>query len=233
MFSTAEDTDYLQGSINLDDPYHLDTGYAKMFSTIPYLLKAQSTALVLGLGAGVLPRILRAKYEIATTVVEYDPTVINAFQHFFNPTNLDIDVREGDAIKFPIACNQYEIIFIDLFGNKGVISEIADKPFLKRLISSNSSLAFNFIYHRKLLDESVVDCIMHLASKLPYYIFHNRSGNLVILFTKKELHFDYKHSSNLDSLNLATVIRRFYKGSKFPDIVNLKKRDTNRIINYK
>ncbi|MBK7382788.1 MAG: methyltransferase domain-containing protein [Flavobacteriales bacterium] len=77
--------------------------------------------LLLGLGGGSVPRILRAELHIGApiTAVEWDPAMIKvAREHFGSEQYQDLTVVEGDAtVQVHALKDRFDLVLVDLFDD--------------------------------------------------------------------------------------------------------------------
>lgn len=104
-----------------------------------------TTALVLGLGAGVLPRSL-AKRGIAVDVVEINPDMVAAvLQHVEAEPGWTVQI--GDARTFTRSCRQrYDVIVIDLFHGDGTPDYLLSADFfadVRRCLAPDGTAVMN------------------------------------------------------------------------------------------
>lgn len=103
-------------------------------------------ALVLGLGAGMVPARLAAR-GIATEVVEIDPASLQASRRFFNLDETKTPVRQTDARTFVQRCpRRYDVIVVDLFHGDGTPDYLITQNFfndLKRCLGGGGIAVFN------------------------------------------------------------------------------------------
>lgn len=111
-------------------------------------LRPQSRrALVMGLGAGMLPMAFEKFYGITTDTVEINPAIIAAAQKYFNYQTRGATAPEDGrtfARKAPPAA--YGIIIIDAFNGENVPFHLMSQEFFKeakRLLTPNGVIAIN------------------------------------------------------------------------------------------
>lgn len=93
------------------------------------------TALVLGLGAGVVP-IRLAQQGVAVDVVDINPASLEIAQRFFGFEPKRVKVHVADARTFLRRCNvTYDVIVVDLFQGDGIPEYIVTQEFFRDLRS--------------------------------------------------------------------------------------------------
>jgi spermidine synthase len=106
---------------------------------------AARRALVLGLGAGIVPRTLAAR-DVDVTVVEIDPAAVKAARTSFGLPE-DIPVVLEDARTFLKRCTRpYDVVVVDLFAGDGVPEYLVTRDFfndLRRCTGDRGIAVFN------------------------------------------------------------------------------------------
>lgn len=91
------------------------------------------SALVLGLGAGIVPMQLAAR-GVQTGVVEIDPVSQRVAQQFFGFDPARVATHQADARTFLRRCPQrYDVIVIDLFHGDGTPDYLVTREFFRDL----------------------------------------------------------------------------------------------------
>jgi spermidine synthase len=112
----------------------------RSYSEYTYMLEALTsayapearTALVLGLGAGVVPRALAAG-GVTVDAVEINPTMVAAVHAYVEPTP-DWTIHIGDARTFVRACRgRYDLAIVDLFHGDGTPDYLLSVDFFRDL----------------------------------------------------------------------------------------------------
>lgn len=93
--------------------------------------------LLLGLGGGSVPAILRDELGIAApiTAIELDPTMVHlARTHFDLDRHRDLHVLEGDAtIQHHALKERFQLVVVDLFADLDLAHGVDSKAFLRGL----------------------------------------------------------------------------------------------------
>jgi len=105
-----------------------------------------SDALVLGLGAGMVPMQL-ARSGVAVDVVEINPASLQIAQRYFGFDPARVRVRQADARTFVRACPQrYDAVIVDLFHGDGTPDYLVTREFfrdLKGCLAEDGVAVFN------------------------------------------------------------------------------------------
>ena len=136
------------------------------------IMPQPKTALVLGLGGGVLSNVL-AKRDILVTGVELDKRVIEVAKKYFNLSD-KVNVVADDARHALYQLNnKYDIVVIDLFSGEVTPSHVLSKECFTKIKSLLNSDGFIFI-----------NTYGYLASNAG-------KGNQILLNTLKQAGFTY------------------------------------------
>jgi spermidine synthase len=98
-------TEWVQGSMLIDKPFEIELEYVqRMMAWLLFFepLKVKKLhALQLGLGAGTITKACYKTLKMSTTVLEINPAVLGACQHWFKlpPQDKRLHVILGDAMK--------------------------------------------------------------------------------------------------------------------------------------
>ncbi len=147
------------------------------------------TALVLGLGGGVISNMLIRK-NIDVTAVELDNRIVEVAQKYFNLSD-KVNVIEDDARHALYQLkSKYDIIVMDMFTGEVASSHVLSLEFFTKLKSMLSPNGFVFI-----------NTYGFLTSKAA-------KGNLILLNTLQQAGFNYKvcYSGNLAIEDYRTLL---------------------------
>lgn len=123
-----------QSVVKLGDPDHLELPYARAALTSLALCPEPRHILVVGLGGGTLPMVLRRHYpEAAIDAVDIDPEVVTAAKTYlgFQEDKL-MRAIVGDGRKFiEDSRTAYDLIFLDAYGSDSVPRHLTTQEFLQ------------------------------------------------------------------------------------------------------
>lgn len=131
-------------------------------------------ALVLGLGAGIVPRQLAAR-GVAVDVVEIDPvSAVVAQRHFgFDPQQ--VRLHQADARTFIGRCSrEFDVVVVDLFHGDGTPEYLVAREFfngLRRCLGSRGIAVFNSFASRN-HPEVHAHLLTTLHAELPNVVLH-------------------------------------------------------------
>lgn len=127
-------------------------------------------ALVLGLGAGVVPRRLAA-HGIDVDVVEIDPASLAAAQRFFGFDPARVRVHLEDARTYLRHCGRrYDLVVVDLFYGDGTPEYLITRDFfrdLRRCLDSSGVAVFNTFADLD-MPHAYAHFLTTLRAELPY-----------------------------------------------------------------
>jgi spermidine synthase len=165
------------------------TGKSESFYTyaLEALVRAQRpdmrNALVLGLGAGMVPMRLADYASVAA--VDIDPVAVKVAQRFFGFDPKKVRTYQADARAFLHHCPQrYDAIVVDLFHGDGTPEYLVTREFfsdLKRCLADDGVAVFNTFAD---LDQPVAyaHLLVTLRSELPHLALYRPDwGNAVRL----------------------------------------------------
>jgi spermidine synthase len=121
--------------------------YTYALEALAYAYKPQlRSALILGLGAGIVPMRLAAR-GVTVDAVEIDPSSVAAANRFFGFDASRVRVRLADARTELKRCNSgYEVIVVDLFHGDGTPDYLITRDFfgdLRRCLAPGGVAVFN------------------------------------------------------------------------------------------
>lgn len=123
-----------QSVVKLGDPDHLELPYARTILVSLAFCDSPQRVLIVGLGGGTIPMVLRKHYpELTIDVVEIDPVVVDVARKFFGfREDEKMRVYVDDGRRFIERRRQlYDIIFLDAFSADSVPYHLATQEFLE------------------------------------------------------------------------------------------------------
>jgi len=105
------------------DPLAIPMVYAQVVAAALAFTPRRTRALVVGLGGGLLPRMLRERLlRMAVDVVEVNPVVIDVARRFFGvEEDARLRIFEDDGVRFLARKGpEYDFILIDAFSVQGI-----------------------------------------------------------------------------------------------------------------
>ena len=122
-----------QSIVKVGDPDHVEFAYVQAMLVTLSMVKEPQRVLVVGLGGGSLPSLLRKHYPRMTIdVVDIDADVVAVAKKFFGfREDAALRVYVEDGRHFIERCKRpYDIIFLDAYGVGDIPYDLATKEFL-------------------------------------------------------------------------------------------------------
>jgi spermidine synthase len=124
-----------QSVVRPGDPDHIELPYARMALAGLALADEPRRMLVVGLGGGTLPGILRRTHPEATIeIAEISPDVVEVAREYFGfREDARMKVHLGDGRKFieGVRGPAYDAIFLDAYGDRSVPRPLTTREFLE------------------------------------------------------------------------------------------------------
>lgn len=182
-----------QGGMRISAPDQLAFEYYRMSLTgLIFLDTEPMDILVIGLGAGAIPRYLNRYYpNAAIDIVEIDPEMLQVAQtYFFFRENAMMRVHINDGRIFvKRAKKKYDLVLLDAYRNGSIPFHLTTKEFLsevKKILKPNGVVVSNILSERmnQFHDSMIVtyqDAFQHL------YLFNGKeSGNYAFIATEQK-----------------------------------------------
>ncbi|MCK4763160.1 MAG: fused MFS/spermidine synthase [Candidatus Aminicenantes bacterium] len=137
--------DIIQSEINLGSPLkpHLEFNLCLLFGLL--FCPAPVSILALGLGGGVVPKILNATFpEAGVDVVEIDPEMLKVAEDYFDfQVSSKLRVFIADASDFICRTkNKYDLIVLDTYCGIDLSESVDNQFFFKECVSRLSEKGF-------------------------------------------------------------------------------------------
>lgn len=169
----------------------LDAVFREAFEQIAVGKHDWRSALLLGLGAGNVPRILSTMAPgLHVTGVEIDPEVLRLGEkHFGLVAGPRLDIVCADAIRWVEAHDtRYDLVVVDLFVDDQVPAGACHAAFLEQLaqrVNAGGMLLFNRLAHTGALRQQSEDFGRKMVATLPGSYALKADLNLVWVYEKK------------------------------------------------
>ncbi len=138
-----------QSIVKVGDPDHVVFEYLQAMPVALTMVKEPKRVLIVGLGGGSLPMLLRKHYpQMTIDVVDIDPDILTVAKTYFGfKEDASMQVHIEDGRSFIEKCKQpYDIIFLDAYGPDDIPYSLATKEFLqavRRAVGPNGVVASN------------------------------------------------------------------------------------------
>ena len=169
----------------------LDKVFRSAFEQLELEQRAVESVLLLGLGAGNVPQLLRKSNPKAkVTALEFDPEVIRLGKQYFGLSDLpNLEIVIGDAFQFIPTCTvTFDLIIVDLFVDEEVPEAASSQDFLENLallLSKNGLLVFNRLGHNSRLLQQTEGFGRKIKMVLPGTHSLQADTNTVYVYEKK------------------------------------------------
>ncbi len=125
-----------------------DSQYIRSLEWAPLLRPAAKRALVIGLGAGLLPKAFEREYGLVTDAIEIDPVVARvAREHFGFAPRGEVFVADGRT-QLELRPTRYGLVVLDAFGAESPPHHLFTREAfeaIKRRLEPGGVLAINFV----------------------------------------------------------------------------------------
>ncbi len=169
----------------------LDKVFRSAFQQLGIGGRGLQDVLLLGLGAGNVPRILwEYDPQIKVVAVEIDPEVLRlAAAHFGMQPGPQLEIVLADALLYVGECKRtFDMVVVDLFVDAEVPEAACNQLYLLQLtalLKANGLLVFNRLAHTAQLRQQTVDFGRKMVEALPGAYALDADLNRVWVYEKK------------------------------------------------
>ena len=181
-----------QSCLDLKQPDRMVFDYTKMLLAALYLRPDPKRVLMIGLGAGIMPRALeKILPEVQIDVVELDPAVVRVARQYFDfRPGPRMQVVEEDGRVFVrraalLARARYDLVILDAFDHEYIPEHLLTREFLtevRNVLAPDGVLAANTFSISRLYDN---ESVTYEDVFGPFY--NLRNNNRVILLKRDGL----------------------------------------------
>lgn len=179
----------IQTEMDLEDPKHPMYFYAQALISSVMFAPRVTSALVIGLGGGVIPKYLHHYFpECRITAVEIVQEVIDvAVSQFFVPNDDRCRLVCDDALEFVHKTKDtYDLIFMDAYGDSedAFIEGMFSKKFVTRLVELTNPgglVVFNLLFFQKELRQYL------------NHFFGHRSLYVTQMYQQNQIYIGFPH----------------------------------------
>jgi spermidine synthase len=195
-------TEWVQGSMLIDKPFEIELEYVQRM--MAWLLFFEPTqvkklhALQLGLGAGTITKACYKTLKMSTTVLEINPAVVAACQHWFKlpPQDKRLYIIVGDAMKTLQNWEQTSHIFhgqeanfidcaqVDLYDHEAAAPVLDSQDFyqaVRAVLSDEGIMTVNLFGRSSSFDKSFRQISAVFGEDAVWSFKPTKEGNTVIL----------------------------------------------------
>ncbi len=154
--------------------------------------KSVNNALLLGLGAGSVIKILKDEWNLPVRIVavEHDPVVLRLGKRYFKVDEYkDTEIVEADAFEFVKQTQErFDMIIIDLFIDSNVPKQFTEADFLDRIeeiMNPKGVLIFNFITRSQSQKRIFRQALWYINQQYYYTKDLPVLGNNIVIIARK------------------------------------------------
>ncbi len=186
-------TEWIQGSMRLDQPYELDLEYVqRMMAWLLFVEPAsvaQRHAMQLGLGAASLTKFCHKKLHMKTTVIEINPQVIAACRGWFrlpfdNPKLQVLVADAAQAVQDPQWLGQIDALQVDLYDHEAAGPVLDGEDFYaacRHLLTEDGCMTVNLFGRDSSYERSLQKLVRVFGNDAVWAFRPTREGNTVVL----------------------------------------------------
>jgi spermidine synthase len=186
-------TEWVQGSMILDDPYSIDLEYVqRMMAWLLFVDPASVAArhaMQLGLGAGTLTKFCRKNLRMKTTAIELNPQVLHACRGWFKlpPDDAKLKVVIADA-SLEILHDEWhgtvDALQVDLYDHEAAAPVMDDEAFYgdcRALLTDEGCMTVNLFGRASSFERSLLKIAAAFGEDAVWAFKPTREGNTVVL----------------------------------------------------
>ena len=199
-------TPWVQGSMLIDKPFEIELEYVqRMMAWLLFFdpLKVKKLhALQLGLGAGTITKACYKTLKMSTTVLEINPAVVGACQHWFKlpPQDKRLHIILGDAMKTltnweqstkeirrlstDLASNFIDCAQVDLYDHEAAAPVLDSADFYRAVhsvLTDEGIMTVNLFGRSSSFDRSLAQISAAFGEEAVWSFKPTKEGNTVIL----------------------------------------------------
>ncbi|MBC5781652.1 spermidine synthase [Ramlibacter sp. USB13] len=193
-------TEWIQGSMLLDDPYAIDLEYVqRMMAWLLFVEPEQVTkrhAMQLGLGAASLTKFCHKKLRMKTTAIELNPQVVAACRLWFKLPKDDsrLSVVLGDAQE--VAAHEHwrgqvDALQVDLYDHEAAAPVLDSEAFYRdcrALLTEDGCMTVNLFGRSSSYERSLKRIRSAFGDDAVWAFKPTREGNTVVLALREPQH---------------------------------------------
>jgi spermidine synthase len=187
MFVRDNGQEVVESALDLRQPDLLEIDYTRTMFVSHLFRPEQQRILLIGLGGGSMVRFLRRFFpEVAITVVDIDPAIVEVAADYFGVTpapNLEILAEDGfEFLARPGP--RYDVIYMDAFLKPGMETDTEGAPLRMQTTNFLRSLQDRLLPGGQLVininvQEDTADDIATLREVYPQVYLFEGGGNLI------------------------------------------------------
>lgn len=193
-------TEWIQGSMLLDDPYAIDLEYVQRMMAWLLFVEPQEVAkrhaMQLGLGAASLTKFCHKKLRMKTTAIELNPQVVAACRIWFKLPRDDsrLSVILGDAQEVaahPHWRGTVDALQVDLYDHEAAAPVLDSEAFYRdcrKLLTEDGCMTVNLFGRTSSYERSLQRIQAAFGAEAVWAFKPTREGNTVVLALRTPVH---------------------------------------------
>lgn len=193
-------TEWIQGSMLLDDPYAIDLEYVQRMMAWLLFVEPQEVAkrhaMQLGLGAASLTKFCHKKLRMKTTAIELNPQVVAACRIWFKLPRDDsrLSVILGDAQEVaahPHWRGTVDALQVDLYDHEAAAPVLDSEAFYRdcrKLLTEDGCMTVNLFGRTSSYERSLQRIQAAFGAEAVWAFKPTREGNTVVLALRSPVH---------------------------------------------
>ena len=193
-------TEWIQGSMRLDDPFAIDLDYVQRMMAWLLFVEPQTVArrhaMQLGLGAAALTKFCHKKLRMKTTAIELNPQVVAACRLWFKLPRDDarLSVVLGDAAQVVAHAHwrgQVDALQVDLYDHEAAAPVLDSEEFYRHcrtLLTDDGVLTVNLFGRSSSYERSLQRIQAAFGADAVWSFRPTREGNTVVLALREPVH---------------------------------------------
>ena len=186
-------TEWIQGSMRIDDPYDIDLEYVQRMMAWLLFVEPQTVAkrhaMQLGLGAASLTKFCHKKLRMKTTAIELNPQVVAACRLWFKLPRDDsrLSVILGDAeqvVAHEHWRGQVDALLVDLYDHEAAAPVLDSEAFYRgcrSLLTEDGCMTVNLFGRSSSYERSLKRIEAAFGGEAVWAFKPTREGNTVVL----------------------------------------------------
>ncbi len=193
-------TEWIQGSMLMDDPYSLDLEYVQRMMAwllfVPPTSVSKRHAMQLGLGAAALTKFCHKKLRMKTTVIELNPQVVAAcrgwFRLPFDNDKLQVIIEDAEqAVQDSRWHGTVDALQVDLYDHEAAGPVLDGEDFYahcRQMLTEDGCMTVNLFGRDSSYERSLETLARVFGPEAVWAFKPTREGNTVVLAQRTPLH---------------------------------------------
>ena len=193
-------TEWIQGSMLMDDPYTLDLEYVQRMMAwllfVPPTSVSKRHAMQLGLGAAALTKFCHKKLRMKTTVIELNPQVVAACRGWFrlplDNEKLQVIIEDAEqAVQDSRWHGTVDALQVDLYDHEAAGPVLDGEDFYahcRQMLTEDGCMTVNLFGRDSSYERSLETLARVFGPEAVWAFKPTREGNTVVLAQRTPLH---------------------------------------------